>query len=71
MRVAESRLADVLDGDRNFLAFLDILDRAALDCARYGVLDLALVTPQKAFTVASGLILALQTPVDEVSQNAS
>ena len=35
------------------------------------VLDLALVAPQKAFAVDRGLVLALQTPVDEVSQNAS
>jgi len=69
MGVAEMRFVDVLDGDRDFFAALDVGDRAALDGAADRVLDLRLVAAQEAFAVHRGLVLALQASVDEVSQN--
>ena len=68
MRVAERRFAHVLDGDADLFAILDVRDRAPLDGAPHGILDLALVTPQETLAVDGGFILALQAPVDEVCQ---
>ncbi|MNT42150.1 hypothetical protein D3C72_1785500 [compost metagenome] len=68
MRVAKRRFAHVLDGDADLLAILDVRDRAPLDGAPHGILDLALVTPQETLAVDGGFILALQAPVDKVCQ---
>jgi len=53
-------------GNRDVLALLDVADAAAIDGPLHRLAHLHLVAAQEALTVADGLVLASQPPVDDV-----
>src|SRR5690606_15000129 len=68
MRMAESRLFDILGGNGYFLTAGDIDNGTALDSLGNGFLDLRFVTPEEALTIDGRLILALQATINKISQ---
>jgi len=62
----EHRLRDVARRDADLLAGIHVGDAALVDRVGHGPLELGLVTLQEALAVDRTLVLAVQTPVDEV-----
>jgi len=69
LRVAEHRLGDVALGDVDVLAALHVANAAPVHRALDRLANLVLVAPQKALSVADGLVLARQPPVDDLLQH--
>ena len=66
LAVAERRLADVAPRQVDVLALLDVADAATVDGTPHRVAQLLLVAAQEPFAVADGLVLARQTPIDDL-----
>jgi hypothetical protein len=64
--MVEHRLGQIPLRDADVLALFQLTDAAAVDGALHRLAHLRLVATQKALTVADGLVLARQPPVDDV-----
>src|SRR5690606_8530747 len=69
--VVQHRFVDVAAGNADLLAVLHVGDGAPADGLLHGLLDVLTVTPQEALTVHRALVLAVQTPVDDVAHECS
>ena len=69
--VAEDRFADVLAGNVDVLPALHVANAAAVDGAPDRVAHLVVVAAQEALAVADGLVLARQTPIDDLLKHVN
>jgi hypothetical protein len=69
--VAERRLADVAPRQMDVLALLDVADAASVDRTPDRVAKLLLIAAQEPFAVADGLVLARQTPIDDLLKHVN
>ncbi|MDT4870844.1 hypothetical protein FQZ97_1059390 [compost metagenome] len=69
--VVQHGFVDVAAGNADLFAVFHVGDGAAADRLLHGLLDVITVTSQEALTVHRALVLAVQTPVDDVAHECS